>query len=130
MHIWTKDLAPGAWLMLDGNNVMFTSFASEEHIHVTGDDDTTYIVPLADLRPVYINRFIIERCGFKRQGEEYSNGLFIIKIGDAGKIFKITGHRAKRPFVTHLLSQLHIFQNIYRKETGDELIFNREGSSI
>jgi len=127
MHIWAKDLAPGAWVMLDGNNVIFTGFASDEHVRVTDSNNTSSVVPLADLRPVYINRFIVERCGFKRQGEEYNNGLFVIRIGDAGKIFKITGHRVKKPFVTHLLSQLHIFQNIYRQETGEDLVFNSSG---
>lgn len=126
MHIWAKDLEPGAWVMLDGSNVMFNGFSGDEQVQVTGYDDNTYIVPLAGLRPIYINRFIVERCGFKRQGDEYSNGLFIIKIGDAGKIFKVTGHRVQKPFVTHLLSQLHIFQNIYRQETGGELVFNWE----
>ena len=95
-------------------------------MQLTGENNITYIVPQVDVRPVYINRFIIERCGFRRQGEEYNNGLFIIKIGDAGKIFKITGHRVQKPFVTHLLSQLHIFQNVYRQETGEELVFSGE----
>lgn len=125
MHVWAKDLEPGAWLIMNSQYVKFTGFASDEHVQLT-DDNVNYIIPLANVRPVYINRFIIERCGFKRQGDEFSNGLFIIKIGDAGKIFKITGHRVKKPFVTHLLSQLHIFQNIYRQETGDELIFSGE----
>lgn len=127
MHIWPKDLIPGAWVTLNGNYVKFADFISDGHIMITGEDGDRRTALLADVRPIYINRFIIERCGFKRQGEEYSNGLFIIKIGDAGKIFKITGHRIKKPFVTHLLSQLHIFQNIYRQETGDELVFNNNG---
>jgi len=127
MHINVKDLHAGAWLMVEGRYAQFIGILEEGAIEIkfTGGDVIS-LVTLVALRPIFINRVIIQQCGFSLTGKVYTNGLFEITIGGASSIYKITGHRTKRPFVTHLLSQLHVFQNIYRFETDEELVFKPE----
>jgi len=128
MHVKIKDLHAGAWLLTGDRYALFVSFAGESLAEVLlyGEEVST-VTPIDDLRPVFINRFIIEQCGFRPTGKIYSDGFFEITIGNASNLFNITGHRIQKPSATHLLSQLHIFQNVYRKETGAELIFNPGG---
>jgi hypothetical protein len=125
MHITVADLQPGAWLLVDNLYAQFVELSGDAlsatiHYH---NGDAPSPVLIHQLRPVYINRFIIERCGFRRSGNVYVDDYFEVAVGGEEHIYKIMGHRLQRPFITHLLSQLHIFQNIYRMETGQELVF-------
>lgn len=128
MHVDIKDLHAGAWLMANELYAQFIDIVEDgvAEVHFFGEDVTSSI-PLEALRPIFVNRNIIQQCGFSLNGNVYSNGIFEITIGGASNIYKITGHRVKRPFVTHLLSQMHIFQNIYRFETDEELVFKPDG---
>lgn len=128
MHILIKDLRPGAWLTLNGQYAQFVDFAENGQVCVNvAGNNASQSASLASLRPIFINRFILERCGFMPKSNIYTDGHFVITVGDAEKIFSVTGHRVKKPFVMHLLSQLHIFQHIYYTETGKELVFKAGG---
>jgi len=127
MHVKVKDLHAGAWLMVDEKYAQFIGISKDSSVEVQfAGRDGTSLVSIEILRPVFVNCVIIQQCGFSLTGKVYTNGLFEITIGGASSIYKITGHRTKRPFVTHLLSQLHVFQNIYRFETDEELVFKPE----
>jgi hypothetical protein len=128
MHVNIKDLHAGAWLMANELYAQFIGIVEDNTVEMQFlGEDVTSLIPSEALRPIFVNRNIIQRCGFTLNGNVYSNGIFEITIGGASNIYKITGHRVKRPFVTHLLSQLHIFQNIYRFETDEELVFKPDG---
>jgi len=124
MHIKIKDLHAGSWLMSGKDYAVFIDIADDGLAEIVLNGHTASImVEITQLRPVFLNRFVLEQCGFKPKRNIYTDSLFEITVGDASSLYKITGHRIRKPFATYLLSQLHIFQNIYREETGAELTF-------
>ncbi len=125
MHVKVEELQPGAWLLASECYVQFVSLSvdlslAEALVH---KQDNTSFFPVEGLRPIYINKAIIMQCGFRQTGDVYRDEYFAISIGGAKNIYKVIGHRIQKPSVNHLLSQLHVFQNIYLDETGYGLIF-------
>lgn len=125
MHIKAKDLKPGAWLMAGNKYAKVIELAQDElsaavEIHT---EDVVINMAVEDLRPIYLNGPVVEKCGFKKAANVYADALFEITIGGGENIYTIMGRRLTRPRTTFLLSQLHLLQNIYKQQTGEQLIF-------
>jgi len=125
MHIKAKDVKPGVWLTVNNRYAKVVSLAEDQLSAAMKYDDREALVNMAmqDLRPIYLNSAIIEKCGFKKNGNIYSDAFFEITIGGGENIYTIMGRRLIKPRTNFLLSQLHLLQNIYQQQTGQALIF-------
>ena len=135
MHIKLGELENGSWVMAQGRAAQFVATAGLPAALATikffGQPNTAKHYA-ADLRPIYLNRQVIEQCGFKQlvgvdasqpNSIVYRDAYFQITVGSAEANYLVKGHAHSKPSFSYLLSQLHIFQKIYRQATQQSLVF-------
>ncbi len=135
MHIKIDELENGSWVMVSNRAAQYMATAGLPQALVNvkffGQEHSAKHFA-ADLRPIYLNRQVIEQCGFKQVVETdhsqpnsivYRDAFFHITVGGAETNYLIKGYAYSNPGFSYLLSQLHIFQKIYKRATAHSLIF-------
>jgi hypothetical protein len=134
IHIRIEALEKGSWLQVGDRFAQFIQPCKDVAMVMVNFFNEVNLTRqhLADLRPVYLNQRVIEQCNFRLINDAtdaspgslvFRDAFFQIIIGGGESNYVIKGRSLKKPGYSHLLSQLHIFQKIYKVETGETLVF-------